>query len=321
MASHTDDETSDEDSHNGGGEEEDTNIRASRQQKEYDPVLVRFYEERGMTVAKKNCPLIQEAAKESQKTVAQVKNFIGNYRKSKGGSKRRPPADDMVVKKRRITGYHEYYRQQLPRKRDIQGFSLAGANKEIGESWKNLTEEEKDHYNKAAEERRGRVTKVQTWTEVSKKLKQLQKLSDELEDLGVETLGVSLYKGEIRTFGSQMGKDLATDEEVGGFIENQLKAAELKRKAAQCLNGNKRRKNTDRGTTTSSQSVAGTSRINTNSTKQKIKRVKRARANQRQRSGPTVTSISTSATNVETTATGPHRTTHNSAQGNPSTSV
>ncbi|XP_066264259.1 ankyrin repeat domain-containing protein 42-like [Branchiostoma lanceolatum] len=40
--------------------------------KEYNHVLVRFYEEKGMTVAKKNCPLIQEAAKESGKSVARV---------------------------------------------------------------------------------------------------------------------------------------------------------------------------------------------------------------------------------------------------------
>ena len=47
--------------------------RASRQKKEYDPVLVRFYEERGMAVASKNYPMIQEAAKEIGQTVAQVK--------------------------------------------------------------------------------------------------------------------------------------------------------------------------------------------------------------------------------------------------------
>ncbi|CAH1249817.1 ANK1 [Branchiostoma lanceolatum] len=293
MAVHSDHAINDDDSHNGD-EEEDSTDKAYRQQKEYDPILVRFYEDRGMTVAKKNCPLMQEAARKSGKTLAQVKNFIGNYRKSKGGSKRRPPADDVVVKKMRITGYHEYYSQQLPRKRGNQGFSLAGANKEIGESWKSLTEEEKDPYNKAAEERRERVTKVQTWPEVSRKLKQLQKLSEELEDLGVETLGVSLYKGEVRSFGSQMGKDLVADEEVGGFIGNQLKSAELKRKAVQCLNRNKRQKNTE--SATESPSVAGTSMDSTNSTRQKRAKVKGARANQRQHSRPTVTSLSLSST-------------------------
>ncbi|XP_066264256.1 serine/threonine-protein phosphatase 6 regulatory ankyrin repeat subunit A-like [Branchiostoma lanceolatum] len=76
----------------------------SARKNEYDPVLVRFYEEKGMTVAKNDCPLIQEAAKESGKTVKQVKNFIGSYRKSKGGSKRRAPTDDMAAGKSGITG-------------------------------------------------------------------------------------------------------------------------------------------------------------------------------------------------------------------------
>ncbi|XP_019626546.1 PREDICTED: LOW QUALITY PROTEIN: uncharacterized protein LOC109471647 [Branchiostoma belcheri] len=58
-----------------------------------------------MTVAKRDCPLIEEAAKQSGKTVDQVKNFIGNYRRSKGGSKRSLPTDDMGAEN--ITGHRE----------------------------------------------------------------------------------------------------------------------------------------------------------------------------------------------------------------------
>ncbi|XP_078701405.1 uncharacterized protein LOC144927688 isoform X2 [Branchiostoma floridae x Branchiostoma belcheri] len=58
-----------------------------------------------MTEAKKDCPLIEEAAKQSGKTVDQVKNFIGNYRKSKGGSKQTLPTDDMGAEN--ITGHRE----------------------------------------------------------------------------------------------------------------------------------------------------------------------------------------------------------------------
>ncbi|XP_019630672.1 PREDICTED: uncharacterized protein LOC109474752 [Branchiostoma belcheri] len=58
-----------------------------------------------MTEAKKDCPLIEEAAKQSGKTVDQVKNFIGNYRRSKGGSKRSLPTDDMGVEN--ITRHRE----------------------------------------------------------------------------------------------------------------------------------------------------------------------------------------------------------------------
>ncbi|XP_078620257.1 uncharacterized protein LOC144887132 [Branchiostoma floridae x Branchiostoma japonicum] len=89
---HTDDATSDEDSHNGDGAEE-LNIRASRQKKECDPVLVRFYEERGMAVASKNYPMIQEAAKEIGQTVAQVKG--------------RRFTDDMAAGKSGVTGHQE----------------------------------------------------------------------------------------------------------------------------------------------------------------------------------------------------------------------
>ncbi|XP_019614825.1 PREDICTED: uncharacterized protein LOC109462707 [Branchiostoma belcheri] len=58
-----------------------------------------------MTEAKKDCPLIEEAAKQSGKTVDQVKNFIGNYRRSKGGSKRSLPTDDMGAEN--VTGHRE----------------------------------------------------------------------------------------------------------------------------------------------------------------------------------------------------------------------
>ncbi|CAH1266889.1 TNKS [Branchiostoma lanceolatum] len=81
---------------------EETNEVSRR--KQYDPVLVRFYEEREMTVVKKDCPLIEEAAKESGKTVQQVTNFIDNYRKSKGDDKRRPTTGDVVAGKSGITG-------------------------------------------------------------------------------------------------------------------------------------------------------------------------------------------------------------------------
>ncbi|XP_078701682.1 uncharacterized protein LOC144927818 [Branchiostoma floridae x Branchiostoma belcheri] len=81
------------------------NNEVSTRKKGYDPVLVRFYEERGMTEVKKDCPLIEEAAMQSGKTVDQVKNFIGNYRRSKGGSKRSLPADGMRAEN--ITGHRE----------------------------------------------------------------------------------------------------------------------------------------------------------------------------------------------------------------------
>ncbi|KAI8514405.1 hypothetical protein Bbelb_087290 [Branchiostoma belcheri] len=81
------------------------NYEVSTRKKGYDPVLVRFYEERGMTVAKKDCPLIEEAAKQSGKTVDQVKNFIGNYRRFKSGSKQSLPTDDMGAEN--ITGHRE----------------------------------------------------------------------------------------------------------------------------------------------------------------------------------------------------------------------
>ncbi|XP_078701599.1 uncharacterized protein LOC144927769 [Branchiostoma floridae x Branchiostoma belcheri] len=81
------------------------NNEVSTRKKGYDPVLVRFYEESGMTEAKKDCPLIEEAAKQSGKTVDQVKNFIDNYRRSKGGSMRSLPTDDMGAEN--ITGHRE----------------------------------------------------------------------------------------------------------------------------------------------------------------------------------------------------------------------
>ncbi|XP_078701406.1 uncharacterized protein LOC144927689 [Branchiostoma floridae x Branchiostoma belcheri] len=257
-----------------------------------------------MTMAKKDHPLMQEAAKESGKTIDQVMNFIGNYRKSQGGSKRRPPPDTME-RKRRITGYHEYYREQLPRKRANRGFSLAGANKEIGESWKNLTDEEKDGYNKAAERRRGKDTKVKTSSEVAKKLKQLEKLSEELGDLGVEALMVTLYNGRIRAFGSQ--KDLIKDEKFGGYIENQLKAAEHQRKAAQCLTMDRRRRSSNRegttGTTGESHDVTGRPGSSTSSTRKRSKKTKEVQQGKQQHSSSTASLPSASSTQQETTVT------------------
>ncbi|KAI8514411.1 hypothetical protein Bbelb_087350 [Branchiostoma belcheri] len=81
------------------------NNEVSTRKKGYDPVLVRFYEERGMTEAKKDCPLIEDAAKQSGKTVDQVKNFIGDYRRSKSGSKRSLLTDDTGAEN--ITGHRE----------------------------------------------------------------------------------------------------------------------------------------------------------------------------------------------------------------------
>ncbi|XP_019636244.1 PREDICTED: ankyrin repeat domain-containing protein 17-like [Branchiostoma belcheri] len=303
VTAYTDDASSDSDSHNGNGKEEFTD-KALRPQKEYDPVLVRFYEERGMTVAKTNCPVIQEAAKESGKTVNQVKNFIGNYRKSKGGSKKRPPPDTME-RQRRITGYHEFHREQLPRKRANQGFSLAGANKEIGESWKNLTDEEKDKYNKAAERRRGKETEVKISSEVAKKLKQLEKLSEELGELGVEAFMVTLYNGRIRAFGSQ--KDLVKDEKFGGYIENQLKAAEHQRKAAQCLATDRSRRSSGRdgttGTTGEGHDVTGRSGSSTSSVRKRRKKNKEAQQDNQQHRSSAASLPSSSSTQQESAVT------------------
>ncbi|XP_019636793.1 PREDICTED: uncharacterized protein LOC109479279 [Branchiostoma belcheri] len=81
------------------------NNEVSTRNKGYDPVLVRFYEESGMTEVKEDCPLIEEAAKQSGKTVDQVKNFIGNYRRFKSGSKQSLSTDDMGAEN--ITGYRE----------------------------------------------------------------------------------------------------------------------------------------------------------------------------------------------------------------------
>ncbi|XP_066278481.1 ankyrin repeat domain-containing protein 17-like [Branchiostoma lanceolatum] len=78
-----------------------------RQKKGVDPVLVHFYEERGMTSASIKDPLVDEAAKQSGKTVAQVLNFISNYRRSKGETKQKPPADasgDDAVRKSSAAG-------------------------------------------------------------------------------------------------------------------------------------------------------------------------------------------------------------------------
>ncbi|XP_019614209.1 PREDICTED: ankyrin repeat and KH domain-containing protein mask-like [Branchiostoma belcheri] len=78
----------------------------SKRKKGYDPVLVRFYEERGMTVAKKDCPLIEEAAKKSGKTVKQVRNFIANYRRRQAFGEGSLPTDDMAAGNSGFTGSH-----------------------------------------------------------------------------------------------------------------------------------------------------------------------------------------------------------------------
>ncbi|CAH1258707.1 ANKRD28 [Branchiostoma lanceolatum] len=62
---------------------QEENARISRERRKSQAVLIRFYEDRGMTKVKKNCPLIKEAAEESGKSVEQVKSFI-NRRKRKG---------------------------------------------------------------------------------------------------------------------------------------------------------------------------------------------------------------------------------------------
>ncbi|XP_078700741.1 uncharacterized protein LOC144927272 [Branchiostoma floridae x Branchiostoma belcheri] len=82
------------------------NDGVSKRKKGRDPVLVQFYEERGMAVAKKDCPLIEAAAKESGKTVQQVRNFIANYRRSQAFSKRSLPTDDMAAGNSGFTGSH-----------------------------------------------------------------------------------------------------------------------------------------------------------------------------------------------------------------------
>ncbi|KAI8514403.1 hypothetical protein Bbelb_087270 [Branchiostoma belcheri] len=172
-------------------------------------------------------------------------------------------------------------------------------NKEIGESWKNLTDEEKEGYNKAAERRRGKETKVKTSSEVAKKLKQLEKLSEELDELGVEALMVTLYNGRIRAFGSQ--KDLIKDEKFGGYIENQLKSAEHQRKAAQCLTIDRCRRNSDRegstGTTGENHDVTGRSGSSTSSVSKRRKKNKEAQQGSQQHSSSTSAS-STQETTV-----------------------
>ncbi|CAH1255560.1 ANKRD28 [Branchiostoma lanceolatum] len=62
--------------------------------KGYDPILIQFYEERGMTMASGKDPMVQEAARQTGKTIDQVKNFISGYRRSKGERKRKLPADN-----------------------------------------------------------------------------------------------------------------------------------------------------------------------------------------------------------------------------------
>ncbi|XP_019635828.1 PREDICTED: serine/threonine-protein phosphatase 6 regulatory ankyrin repeat subunit C-like [Branchiostoma belcheri] len=66
--------------------------RISNRNKEAQAVLIRYYEEKGMTVVKKDCPLIIAAAEESGKSVEQVRNFISNRKKRASSGKR--PADE-----------------------------------------------------------------------------------------------------------------------------------------------------------------------------------------------------------------------------------
>ncbi|XP_078688558.1 uncharacterized protein LOC144920321 isoform X5 [Branchiostoma floridae x Branchiostoma belcheri] len=82
------------------------NNGVSKRKKGHDPVLVRFYEDRGMTVAYKNSPLIEEAAKKSGKTAQQVRNFIANYRRSQAFGKRSLPTDDTAAGYSGFTGSH-----------------------------------------------------------------------------------------------------------------------------------------------------------------------------------------------------------------------
>ncbi|XP_066270931.1 uncharacterized protein [Branchiostoma lanceolatum] len=73
----------------------------------FDPELVHFYEERGMTTASGKDPMVKEAAKQTGKTIDQVKNFISSYGMSEGDRKRKPPADiagNILAKMRSLTG-------------------------------------------------------------------------------------------------------------------------------------------------------------------------------------------------------------------------
>ncbi|KAI8491805.1 hypothetical protein Bbelb_306100 [Branchiostoma belcheri] len=70
----------------------------STRDKVFDPVLVQFYEEKGMTVMRKDHPLVQQAAKQTGKTEDQ--NFISNYSESK----RRLLTDEKAAGKSGITG-------------------------------------------------------------------------------------------------------------------------------------------------------------------------------------------------------------------------
>ncbi|XP_078669111.1 uncharacterized protein LOC144910212 isoform X5 [Branchiostoma floridae x Branchiostoma belcheri] len=74
--------------------DKDSRDKGSKQKKGLDPVLIHFYEERGMTTASNKDPLVQEAAKQSGKTVKQVLTFIGYYRQKKGDRKRKSLGDE-----------------------------------------------------------------------------------------------------------------------------------------------------------------------------------------------------------------------------------
>ncbi|KAI8513369.1 hypothetical protein Bbelb_100080 [Branchiostoma belcheri] len=88
----------DEDVHEEEEISQQENNEVSTRDKVFDPVLVQFYEEKGMTVMRKDHPLVQQAAKQTGKTEDQ--NFISNYSESK----RRLPTDEKAAGKSGITG-------------------------------------------------------------------------------------------------------------------------------------------------------------------------------------------------------------------------
>ncbi|KAI8487113.1 hypothetical protein Bbelb_351830 [Branchiostoma belcheri] len=80
---------------------------------DFDPVLVHFYEERGMIHATSKGPLVEEAANQTGKTIDQVVDFITTYMyflMSKGeGEQKSPPDDsgDMETKKSSATNFQQ----------------------------------------------------------------------------------------------------------------------------------------------------------------------------------------------------------------------
>ncbi|XP_078583018.1 uncharacterized protein LOC144865869 [Branchiostoma floridae x Branchiostoma japonicum] len=75
-----------------GADEDSQKEGASGQKEVFDPVLVHFYEDKGMTLADSKDPLVREAAKQAGKTTEEVLNFIINYSQPK--LTERPSADD-----------------------------------------------------------------------------------------------------------------------------------------------------------------------------------------------------------------------------------